>query len=42
MDFIAKELAQRNPKIRDVAVNSAMDLRFVKALEQTGYLKSLK
>ncbi|HEY1373163.1 MAG TPA: ABC transporter substrate-binding protein [Candidatus Binatia bacterium] len=42
MDFIAKELAQRNPKIRDVDVNSTMDLRFVKELDQTGYLKSLK
>ncbi|HEY1269348.1 MAG TPA: ABC transporter substrate-binding protein [Candidatus Binatia bacterium] len=42
MDFIAKELAQRNPKIREVDVNSTMDLRFVKELEQTGYLKSLK
>ncbi|HKA35006.1 MAG TPA: ABC transporter substrate-binding protein [Candidatus Binatia bacterium] len=42
MDFIAKELAQRNPKIREVDVNSTIDLRFVKELEQTGYLKSLK
>jgi hypothetical protein len=42
LDFIAKELAQRNPKIRELDVGSVVDLKFVKELEQTGFLKSLK
>ena len=42
LDFIAGELAQRNPKIRELNVNTAVDLQFVKELEQSGYLKSLK
>lgn len=42
LDFIAKELAQRNPKLRDFDVSSAVDLRFVRELEQSGFLKSLK
>jgi len=42
MDFIAKELAQRNPKIRDIKTASVFDLEFVNELERTGFLKSLK
>jgi NitT/TauT family transport system substrate-binding protein len=42
MDFIAKELAQRNPKIREVKTASTVDLGFVEELERSGFLKSLK
>ena len=42
LDFIAKELAQRNPKLRELDVGSVVDLRFVRELEQSGFLKSLK
>jgi len=41
-DLVAKELAQRNPKLRDVDTKSVVDLQFVRELEQTGFLKSLK
>ena len=41
-DFIAKELAQRNPKLRALDVGSVVDFQFVRELEQTGFLKSLK
>ncbi len=40
--FIAKELAQRNPKLRDFDAASVVDLEFVNELEQSGFLKSLK
>ena len=42
MDFIARELAPRNPKIRDLKTGSVVDLEFVDELERTGFLKSLK
>ncbi|MBI2369863.1 MAG: ABC transporter substrate-binding protein [Deltaproteobacteria bacterium] len=42
LEFIAKELANRNPKVRGLDVRTAVDLQFVKELEQTGFLKSLK
>jgi len=42
LDFTAKELAQRNPKLREIDVGSVVDLRFVRELEQSGFLKSLK
>jgi NitT/TauT family transport system substrate-binding protein len=42
LDFTAKELAQRNPKLRELDVGSVVDLRFVRELEQSGLKKSLK
>jgi NitT/TauT family transport system substrate-binding protein len=42
LDFIAKELAQRNPKIRELEMGSIVDLQFVRELEQSGFLKGLK
>jgi ABC-type nitrate/sulfonate/bicarbonate transport system substrate-binding protein len=42
LDFIAKELAQRNPKLRELDIGSVVDLQFVRELEQSGFLKSLK
>ncbi len=42
LDFIAKELAQRNPKLRELDAGSVVDLQFVRELEQSGFLKSLK
>ncbi|MBI2369864.1 MAG: ABC transporter substrate-binding protein [Deltaproteobacteria bacterium] len=42
MEFIAKELVQRNPKLRTLDVRTAVDLQFVNELEQNGFLKSLK
>ena len=41
-DLVARELAQRNPKLRGFDTSSAVDLQFVKELEQNGFLKSLK
>ena len=41
-DLVAKELAQRNPKLRDIDTSSVVDLQFVRELEQSGFLKSLK
>jgi hypothetical protein len=41
-DLVAKELAQRNPKLRDFDTSSVVDLQFVRELEQSGFLKSLK
>jgi ABC-type nitrate/sulfonate/bicarbonate transport system substrate-binding protein len=41
-DLVAKELAQRNPKLRDFDTKSVIDLQFVRELEQSGFLKSLK
>ena len=41
-DLVAKELAQRNPKLRDFDTKSVVDLQFVRELEQSGFLKSLK
>ena len=41
-DLVARELAQRNPKLRDFDTSSAVDLQFVRELEQSGFLKSLK
>ena len=41
-DLVAKDLAQRNPKLRDVDTKSIIDLQFVRELEQSGFLKSLK
>lgn len=41
-DLVAKELAQRNPKIREIDTKSVIDLQFVRELEQSGFLKSLK
>lgn len=41
-DLVAKELAQRNPKLRDIDTKSVVDLQFVRELEQSGFLKSLK
>jgi NitT/TauT family transport system substrate-binding protein len=41
-DIVAKELAQRNPKLRDFDTSSVVDLQFVRELEQSGFLKSLK
>jgi NitT/TauT family transport system substrate-binding protein len=41
-DLVAKELAQRNPKLRDIDTKSLVDLQFVRELEQSGFLKSLK
>ena len=41
-DLVAKELAQRNPKLRDVDTKSVVDLQFVRELEQSGFLKGLK
>jgi NitT/TauT family transport system substrate-binding protein len=40
--LVAKELAQRNPKLRDFDPSSVVDLQFVRELEQSGFLKSLK
>jgi hypothetical protein len=42
MDFIAKELEQRNPKIREVKSASTLDLEFVNELERSGFFKTLK
>jgi ABC-type nitrate/sulfonate/bicarbonate transport system substrate-binding protein len=42
MDFIASELAQRNPKIREVKTQSTIDLEFVNELERSGFYKTLK
>ena len=42
LDFTAKELAQRNLKLRELDVGSVVDLQFVRELEQSGFLKSLK
>jgi NitT/TauT family transport system substrate-binding protein len=42
MDFIAKELAQRNPKIREVKTQSVFDLDFVNELERSGFYKATK
>ena len=39
-DLVANELAQRNPKLRDFAATSVIDLQFVRELEQSGFLKS--
>ena len=41
-DLVAKELAQRNPKQRDFDTRSVVDLQFVRELEQSGFLKSIK
>ncbi|MGZ8427692.1 MAG: ABC transporter substrate-binding protein [Candidatus Binatia bacterium] len=41
-DLVAKELAQRNPKLRDFDTKSVVDLQFIRELEQSGFLKSLK
>ena len=41
-DLVAKELAQCNPKLRDVDRKSVVNLRFVRELKQSGFLKSLK
>ena len=41
-EFIAKELAQRNPKLREFDAGSVVDLQFVRELEQSGFFKSLK
>ena len=41
-DLVAKELAQRNPKLRDFDTKSVVDLQFVRELEQSGFLKSVK
>ena len=41
-DIVAKELAQRNPKLREVDTRSLVDLQFIRELEQSGFLKSLK
>jgi NitT/TauT family transport system substrate-binding protein len=42
MDFIAKELEKRNPKIREIKTASAIDLEFVNELERSGFLKGQK
>jgi len=41
-DFVAKRLAQRNPRLRDVDTKALIGWQFVKELEQSGFLKSLK
>jgi len=41
-DLVARELAQRNPKLRDFDTRSVVDLQFVRELEQSGFLKSVK
>lgn len=41
-DLVARELAQRNPKLRDFDPSSVVDLQFVRELEQSGFLKGLK
>jgi ABC-type nitrate/sulfonate/bicarbonate transport system substrate-binding protein len=41
-DIVARELAQRNPKLRDFDTSSVVDLQFVRELEQSGFLKSVK
>jgi hypothetical protein len=41
-DLVARELAQRNPKLRNLDTRSVIDLQFVKELEQSGLLKSVK
>ena len=41
-ELVARELAQRNPKLRDFDTSSAVDLQFVRELEQSGFLKSIK
>jgi NitT/TauT family transport system substrate-binding protein len=41
-ELVARELAQRNPKLRDFDTSSAVDLQFVRELEQSGFLKSPK
>ena len=41
-DLVAKEPAQRNPKLRDFDTKSVVDLQFIRELEQSGFLKSLK
>jgi len=41
-DLVAKELAQRNPKLRDFDTKSVVDLQFIRELEQSGFLKSVK
>ena len=42
MEFIARELAPRNPKIRDIKTASVVDLEFVEELERGGFFKALK
>jgi NitT/TauT family transport system substrate-binding protein len=41
-ELVARELAQRNPKLRDFDTSSAVDLQFVRELEQSGFLKNPK
>jgi NitT/TauT family transport system substrate-binding protein len=41
-ELVAKELAPRNPKLRDFDTSSVVDLQFVKELEQSGFLKTVK
>lgn len=41
-DLVARELAQRNPKLKGFDTSSVVDLQFVRELEQSGFLKSLK
>ena len=41
-DLVAEKLAQRNPKLRDFDTKSVVDLQFVRELEQSSFLKSLK
>jgi NitT/TauT family transport system substrate-binding protein len=41
-DLVARELAQRNPKLRDFDTRTVVDLQFVRELEQSGFLKSVK
>ncbi len=41
-DLVAKELAQRNPKLRDSDTKSVVDLQFVRERKQSGFLKSVK
>lgn len=42
MDFIAKELEQRNPKIREIKPAATIDLEFVNELERSGFFKGMK
>ena len=41
-DLVAEKLAQRNPKLRDFDTKSVVDLQFVRELEESSFLKSLK
>ena len=39
-DLVAKELAQRNPKLREFDTKSVVDLQFVRELDRAAFSKA--